>query len=80
MTPQEHENGLRSVAKRCHTELKKYDKLTTELSKQTISKYLPEFTNLLPPDKKRKYTPNMWFNHYVMTIDKEINDDRNNYL
>lgn len=40
---------------------------------QTLLKHLPEFTKYLPSDKKQKYTPNMWLNHYVMTIDKEIN-------
>lgn len=73
MTPQEHENGLRAVVRKCHTELKKYDKITNEISTKTLLKHLPEFTKYLPPDKKIKYTPNMWLNHYVMTIDKEIN-------
>lgn len=73
MTPQEHENGLRAVARKCHEELKNYDKITNDISAKTLLKHLPEFTNLLPPDKKLKYTPNMWLNHYVMTIDKEMN-------
>lgn len=74
MTPQEHENGLREVARECHKELKKYDKLTNEISTRTLLKHLPEFTKYLPYDKKLKYTLNMWLNHYVMTIDKEINN------
>ena len=80
MTPQEHENGLRAVARKCHKELKKHDKITNEISTKTLLKHLPEFTKYLPSDKKQKYTPNMWPNHYVMTIDKEINGDRNNHI
>lgn len=74
MTPQEHENGLRVVARKYHKELKKHDKLTNEISTQTLLKHLPEFTKYLPSDKKLKYTPNMWLNHYIMTIDREINN------
>ncbi len=73
MTPQEHENGLRAAARKCHKELKKHDKINNEISTRTLLKHLPEFTKYLPSDKKQKYTPNMWLNHYVMTIDKEIN-------
>lgn len=53
MTPQEHENGLRAVARKCHTELKNYDKITNEISTKTLLKHLPEFTKYLPSDKKQ---------------------------
>ncbi|MBQ0262522.1 hypothetical protein LHV25_12995 [Providencia rettgeri] len=62
-----------NAALEAHKELKKYDKVTNEISTKTLLKHLPEFTKYLPSDKKLKYTPNMWLNHYVMTIDKEIN-------
>ncbi len=73
MTLQEHENGLRAVARKCYKELKNYDKITNEISTRTLLKHLPEFTKYLPSDKKLKYTPNMWLNYYVRRIDKEIN-------
>ncbi|EMI2314980.1 hypothetical protein PJ702_001670 [Providencia rettgeri] len=73
MTPQEHENGLRAVARECHKELKNYDKITDTITKQVLIKYLPEFESILPLDKKQRYTPNMWLNLYVKNLDKEIN-------
>lgn len=74
------ENGLRAVARKCHKELKKYKKLTDQLSKQILSKHIPEFEKAMLPDMKLKYTPNMWLNYYVMKLDKEINSDRNNHI
>ncbi|MCW2256275.1 hypothetical protein M2263_002366 [Providencia alcalifaciens] len=68
------ENGMRNAARKCHTELKKYDKLTDDITKKILSKHLPEFERALTPEKKLKYTPNMWLNHYVRTIDKEMNN------
>lgn len=74
MTPQEHENGLRAVARKCHKELKKYEKITDTITKQVLIKHLPEFESILPLDKKQRYTPNMWLNLYVKNLDKEINN------
>ena len=67
------ENGLRSTARKCHEELKKHSKLNDDITKKILNKHLPDFERALTPAKKLKYTPNMWLNYYVMTIDKEIN-------
>ncbi len=49
MTPQEHENGLRSVARECKKELEKNKPLNDIKRKSILSKYLDRFTVALSP-------------------------------
>lgn len=73
MSPQQ-ENALRSVARRCRSEIissiagkhkSEHDQITTLL----LNKYAKQIT-ALPPDR---YPPRQWLVYFVRVVDKEIN-------
>ena len=71
MTPQEHENGLRSVARECKKELEKNKPLNDIKRKSILSKYLDRFTIALSPEQLKKTTVTIWLSVYVEKLYKE---------
>ncbi|MGO2306971.1 MAG: hypothetical protein ACTH5W_19975 [Providencia sp.] len=77
MTPQEMENGRRTVARECRNELRarmEKEKLTTEIEMRVLHKYLNRFKSLMTSEQLAKRYPITFLSYSVTEIDKEMNN------
>lgn len=78
MTPQEMENGRRTVARECRNELRarmEKEKLTTEIEISVLNKHLDRFKSLMTSEQLKKYYPVSFLSYTAKQIDKEKNND-----
>lgn len=71
MTPQEAENGRRTIARECYHELDANRPLNDDKRRTILQSYLKEFTRMLTEYHFNRSVPALWLNVYVRMIEKE---------
>ncbi len=70
MTPQEAENGRRTIARECLAELEKPENKSDERHTAILDKYTPKFATL----NHLRFPAKRVLGYYVRTLQKEMRD------
>ena len=74
MTPQEAENGRRTIARECYHELDANRPLNDDKRRTILKKHLKQFTSLLTEYHHKRSIPAIWLNVYLFKLEKEMKD------